>query len=1086
MRLWADDPPPGAVFAPTPAPPMSIPSTPVGRVRQIEAQAADLVLKAGAAVEGARWLEALDLASQALAADPSLTEAAALVGTARQHLGSVSAAGAELRQVTVLAIDMVGSTRVAARVGPEAMRRLMLDLYEVCAEAVARYEGRVTKYSGDGVLAQFGHPVAHDDDARRAVLAAIAVIEEVRRLTPEWQSEIGEQLEVRGGIDSGLAAVGPMDTSPFSPEEIAGDPPNVASRVQHTADPMTVRVTDDTHKLIEGWFETRAVGVVELRNYPRPLRLHDVLGPTEAETRLEAHVRARPSLVNRVEELATLRDAWNTVAATGTRQVVSITGEAGIGKSRLVEHMLGTAVATGAAHVTFACSQLHRESPLRPVIRALTRFFRVFPHEGGSDELWLDAIRTRVHQLPNLSASVEQAVPIYGWLLGIRSAVDMEPEQLRRRSFEAIIDLLEAMATSSILVLSVEDADWADPSTAELLSLLLSRPPTPMLAMLTSRTPVSWLEHPDQLLELGTLAPRHTADLVRSLAPDLDDAVVNRLADRSDGVPFFAEELARSAGEAEHGALAETFELTAFLSARLDELGPQLKQLTGHIAIAGQEIRIDVLESFVGIPRERLDPLVSELLDRRVLVRFIGPTGETVRFRHGLVRNVAYGSLLERRRAELHGQIAQMLAQLPTGLAEPEDIANHHSLAGDQASAAPRWLEAARRAAASGASAEAAELYRRSLSALDQLVSGPERSRLELEAQLGLGSVLSGLEGYTSSDARAAFERAVTLAEGLEDTVAIMPALWGAWAYWLVLGEHSVAAALADRCARIAAEQSNEAAKLAAAAINGYQLLYIGQFRRAVAELEQTGLLGDVEPPDAFPHDPALVGVATGAVARWFLGDTELSRELARQTQARMEALVPSHRRTPLTQSFVGCVLAWHAELDGEPDRAIALAERAAAIASERGYPVWLAAATMHRCIGLCSLGRYDEAVPTLAQLMAVWRAAGQDATGRQLHPVLMTPYFAGRLAEAQLAIGEVEQATRALDRILADTAANGERFWDVELLRLRATAARLRQPGSREAQIDLAAARHLGGEQHALGLLARLDRDQQEATWSH
>ena len=952
-------------------------------MRQTEEHAGDLVFKAKAAVAGARWLEALDLASQALAADPSLTDAAVLVGTARQHLGSVSAASAELRQVSVLAIDMVGSTRVAARVGPEAMRRLMLDLYEACAEAVARYEGRVIKYSGDGVLAQFGHPVAHDDDARRAVLAAIALIDEVGQRAGPWRAEIGETLEVRAGIDSGMAAVGPMDTSPFSPEEIAGDPPNVASRVQHTAEPMTVRVTDNTHKLIEGWFETRPVGAVELRNYPRPVTLHQVLGPTEAETRLEADVRGRPSLVNRVQELAALRSAWNTVAGGGGRQVVTITGEAGIGKSRLVEHMLGTAVATGAVHMTFACSQLHRESPLRPVVRALTRFFRVFPHEGGSDELWLDAIRTRLQQLPNLSESVGQVVPIYGWLLGIRSAVDMEPEQLRRRSFEAIIDLLEAMAASSILVLSVEDADWADPSTAELLSLLFGRPSTPILAMLTSRRPVSWLAHTDQLLELGTLQPRDAADLVRSVGPDLDDAVVNRLAGRSDGVPFFAEELARSAGEAERGALAETFELTAFLSARLDELGPQLKQLTGHIAIAGVEIRVDVLESFVGIPRENLEPLVSELLARRVLVRVVGPTGDTLRFRHGLVRTVAYGSLLERRRAELHGQIAQMLAQLPAGLAEPEDIANHHSLAGDQASAAPRWLEAARRAAASGAGAEAAKLYRRSLAALDQLVSGPERSRLELETQLGLGGVLSGLEGYTSPDARAAFERAVTLAEGLEDTVAIMPALWGAWAYWLVLGEHSVAAGLADRCARIAAEQSNEGAMLAAAAINGYQLLYIGQFGRAVAELEQTRLLSDLEPPEAFPHDPALVGVATGAVARWFLGETELSRELARQTQARMEALPSSHRRTPLTQSFVGCVLAWHAELDGEPDRAIALAERAAAIATERGYPVWLAAATMHRCIGLCSLRRYDEAVPVLAQLVAALAVgrAGRDRT---------------------------------------------------------------------------------------------------------
>jgi class 3 adenylate cyclase/tetratricopeptide (TPR) repeat protein len=1047
--------------------------------------AGDLISRAQEAVSTARWLDALDLASQALAADPSQSEAAVIVGTARQHLGTVSAAGAELRQLTVVAVDMVQSTRVAARIGPEAMRRLMLDLYEICAEAVVRFEGRVTKYSGDGVLAQFGHPVAHEDDARRAVLSAFAMLEAVSSRSEHWQAEIGEQVQLRAGIDSGVAAVGPMDTSPFSPEEIAGDPPNVATRVQSTAEPMTIRVTNDTNQLIEGWFDTRPVGIVDLRNYPRPIALHEVLGPTEAETRLEAHVRARPSLINRRDELIALRGAWSQVVAAGTRQVVSITGEPGIGKSRLVEHMLGTAVASGALHMTFACSQLHRESPLRPVIRALTRFFRVFPHEGGSEALWLDAVSTRLRQLPHLSGSAEEAVPIFGWLLGIRSAVDLAPEELRRRSFEVIIDLLEAMALNSLLVLSVEDADCADPSTAELLSALLCRPPTPMLVMLTSRLDIPWLESTDQELDLEPLRGGDAAALVRSVAPDLSDSVIKRLAERSDGVPFFAEELARSAGESQRGALAETFELSGFLSARLDELGPQLKQLVGQIAVAGQEIRIDVLESFVELPRDLLDPLVDELLDRRVLVRISHPTGDALRFRHGLIRNVAYGSLLARRRSELHGRIAGMLTALPLGLATPEDVANHHSLAGDQASAAPRWLDAARRATAAGAGAEAAELYRRALSALDQLAPGPERNRLELDAQLGLGSLLSGVQGYTSSDARAAFERAVTLAEGLEETVAVLPALWGAWAYWLVLGEHSVAAGLAERCVRIAGEERNEAARLLAGAINGYQLLYIGKFKRAMSELEMTGTLTRVEPPEAFPHDPALVGMATAAAVRWFLGEPELARRAAEDARARVRELDPENRRTPLTQSFVGCVLAWHAELDGQHEAAASLAEEAAAIATERGYPVWEAAATMHRCISLCSLGRYDEALPMLTALVAAWRMAGQDTRGRQLHPVLMTPYFAGRLAEAQLATGQIDTAVRELDRILGDTAANGERFWDVELLRLRAMAAQLRAPESPEAQLDLAAARHLAEEQHSRSLLDRLDQHSEQATWS-
>jgi class 3 adenylate cyclase/tetratricopeptide (TPR) repeat protein len=1050
-----------------------------GTVRETGQQVRELITRAQDAVAGARWLEALDFASQALAADPHQSEAAVLVGTARQRLGAIGAPTAELRQVSVLAIDMERSTAIAAQVGPEKMRELMMAVYEACAEAVARYEGRVTKYSGDGVLAQFGHPIAHEDDARRAVLAAMAVLEHIDDNSPHWEAQYGTPVQIRAGIDSGVAAVGPVDASPWSPEELAGDPPNVATRVQNTADPMTIRVTDATHKLIEGWFETERVGEVELRNYPRPIGLHVVVRPTDAETRLEARVRARPSLVNRDEELAVMRAAWNRVAG-GDRQLLSITGEAGIGKSRLVEHIVATAVATGAAQLTLACTQLHRESPLRPVARALSRFFRVFPQEGGSDALWLDAIRTRLEQLPGLRLPADRLVPIYGWLLGIRSAVDLEPEELRRQSFGAVIDLLEAMAKSSTLVLAIEDADTADPSTVALIRALLDRPALPMLVMLTSREGVAWLEAPDHTVELSTLHTVDAAELVRSLAPDLEPDAVDRLAQRSDGVPFFAEELALAAGEAPlTGALAETFELSGFLAARIDELGPDLKHLVGLIAVAGQEIRLDVLERVAQLPSTELGRRVGQLLESRVVVRGGAALGGgVVRFRHGLMRSVAYGTLLETRRAELHGRIAEVLSELPAGVAAPEDLANHFELAGQRDRAAPRWLEAGQLASAAGAYTEATELFAHCLRALATLPTGPEVLRMELEAQLGQGTALSAIAGYTSQEARSAFERSVTLAERLENTIAIMPALWGAWAYWFVLGEHGVASALAERCVRISTEAPHQVGlRLLAAAINGYQLLYTGDFERALSELDWTTRLSDVAPPDVFPHDPVTVGVASRAVVLWFLGQEEAARTLAIDARERVQALDPEARRTALTQTFALSLLAWLAELDGDPYTAIEVAEQAAGIATEHSYPTWVAAATMHRSIALCSLERYDEGLPTLAAVLAGWRTAGQDSSGRQLHPVLMTPYFAGRLAEAQLATGAVEEASSELDRLLTDTRSNGERFWDVELLRLRACAAERMGAPREEVSTHMEAARRLAEEQHANGLLLRLTR---------
>ena len=1050
-------------------------------VRESARQVGDLIARAQAAVASSRWLEALDFASQALAVDPALTEAAVLVGTARQRLGTVSAAGAELRQVTVIAVDMARSTAIAARLGPESMRELMLALYELCAEAVVRYEGRVTKYSGDGVLAQFGHPVGHEDDARRAVMAAFGILEGVELRAPRWEAAHGEQVHVRIGIDSGLAAVGPMFDTPWSPEEIAGDPPNVATRVQSTAEPMTIRVTDATQRLIQGWFETTPIGEVELRNYPRPVGLHRVTQPTEADTRLEANARPRPLLVNRERELGVMRSAWNHVAASGQRRVVSIVGEGGIGKSRLAEHMLATAVASGASHVTLACSAVHRDSPLRPVARAVSRIFRVFPREGGNQELWVDAIHRRLEQLPGRTVPTEEAVPIISWLLGIRGALDLEPDELRRRAFDVLLDLFSAMASGPLVVLSVEDVDNADPSTIEFLTELLTRENLTMLVILTGRRVVSALAEPDDLLELTGLHSDHAKALARLVGPGLEDAAIEQIVARSDGVPFFTEELARAAAQSDGGALAETVELSGFLTARLDELDPELKHVLRPIAIAGGELALDVLREMTELSQQRLDQLVSELHHRRVVVRTSAPTGDGVRFRHSLMRHAAYENILEARKTALHLRLATLMADSTPVTFPPEDVAAQFELGGDRPSAVPLWLEAAEHAAAGGASTEAAELFRRCLAALDALPPGPKRAGLELSAQLGLGTIITVVEGYTSVTARAAFERAVTLAQSLEDDVAVLPALWGAWAYWFVLGEHAVATPLTVRCVRIAEEQPHRPElRLLASAINGYHMLYLGDLETANAELEWTTRLHGVKPPEVFPHDPVVVGIASRAVVLWLRGEKAGSTVLAADALEQLHGLDPTGRRTGLTQCFVGCLLAWRAELDGDSQAAIELADQTIAIATERGYPTWIAAAMMHRSISLCSQGRFEEGLPTLGAVVAGWRTAGQAPTGRQLHPVLMTPYFAGRLAEAQLATGEPEAAIAELDRILRDSARNGERFWDVELLRVRAEARRARGDSDALVRADLDAARALAEQQRAVGLLERLTPEEE------
>jgi class 3 adenylate cyclase/tetratricopeptide (TPR) repeat protein len=1046
-----------------------------GDYRAIGERVAELISLAEAAGASARWLDALDYASQALAEDPSQTAAAAMVGTARRRLGAISGARGELRQVTVVAVDMHRSTAIAAQVGPELMRELMLEVYEVCIDAVARYEGHVTKYLGDGILGQFGYPIAHEDDARRAVLASLEVLDAVAARAAEWEARFGAPVTVRIGIDSGVVAVGPVDASPWSSEDIAGDPPNIASRVQATAERMTVRVTDATKALVQGWFETVPVGPVDLRNYPEPVGLHRVIGPTRAETRLEARGGARPPLLGREAELAALRTAWSHVVATGERRVMSLTGEAGIGKSRLVEHLIATATASGGAHVTFACSRLHQDSALRPVARAVARFFSLSPRERDSDALALDAIRRQLEQLANRRVATEDAVPIYGWLLGLRSAVDLEPIQLRWKTFDAVIDLLEAMSIGTPLVLCADDVDTADPSTVELLRILLARPATPMLIVLAGRGSIPDLTDAGELLELASLAGDDAAALVRAVAPRADDDTVRRLVEGSGGVPYFLEEQARAAQESPDGAVAAPLELSVFLSARLDELGSRCKSLLGEIAVAGEGIRLDVLSKMTQVPAGEVDVLLDELCRRRVLVREWRRTGEIVRFRHGLMREAAIDGLLAVHRAELHRQLAALLAQTP-GAARPEDLAHHYEAGGDPEHAARCWLEAGRVAAGTGASTEAITLFRRSLSALDDLPEGAERTTLELDVQLGLGTAASALEGYTSPNARAAFERAVALGERLGDTATIFPALWGTSSYWFVLGEHRLDHGLVERLVRIAEEQQDPRFRFEAAFVAGYRNLHLGDLARARDELERATQHLGLEPIASLPEDSGIVSRSTLSIVLWLLGEPARSAEAASEALRLVDALDPTARRAALTTCWVHSTLAWRAELAGDSQLAVTLAERSAGIAADRHFLTWLGAATLHRSIALCRLGRFEEGLPILTAMVDAWRAAGRDATGRQLHPMLMSPYFAGRLAEAWLATGDVDGAARLVDELLAETARSGERFWDAALLKLRAAAASALGAAPDAVRADLDAARALARDQGALALADALE----------
>lgn len=1027
-----------------------------------------IMRRARDAASASRWDSVLDLAAQAMAIDPATAGAGELIGEARRRLALVGDNPGQLRQLTVMFADLENSTGLAAAIGAERFRRLMLELYALAVDAVTRYDGRVAKYLGDGVLAHFGHPRAHDDDARRAVLAGLAFVDAVRAAGDGWKATYGRSVAVAAGIATGTVAIGPVAGAPWYADDVFGDAPNIASRVQSSAAPMTVRIEQATFDLVEGWFEVEELGPATLRNFPRPVELYRVLAPTDAETRSEARRRPAAPVVGRSHELAVLRQSWFEATRGGARTVVAITGDGGLGKSRLLESTVGLVSADGGAHVTLPCSAIHSATPLHPVRVALRRFFRA---ADGTQATTVDDLLARLGELEHGGFDRPHAAAVFARLLELDGGIDLPPDELRRAAFDAVTQLVDAVAADQPLLLSIDDMDLADPSTTALLEHFLEHGRNPVLVLATGRR-ADLLEVADRRLQLSALEPAESSALVRSLAPGIDGAGIERIVALGAGVPLFLEELTRRRVADPDARLDTMVHLTGFLTARLDELPAEARRLLETIAVLGEEAPIEAVWAMAGDDHDATRRALKELDERRVVVLRPDATSATVRIRHGLLQQVAYDSLVQDRKRDLHRRAAVALASVDA--IDPTSIARHHQLAGDSADAARAWLEAGGRSAATAANEEALELFNRGLAAVGQLPPGTEAATLELALRFGVGTVEATVHGYTAPLARAAFERAAELGETLGSAPHLFPATWGGWTYWYVLGEHAMAGDLAERCLQLALDNPEEPRlRWEAGAVMGYQRFAAGAFAEAADELAVAVRHIGTEPLADFPQDPGIVCHSLLAVARWFTGDAEASRAEAVAAQAEAAGLDPATRRAAFSQAWVGCNLAYRAELDGDHEQALALAGAAAVVAGERGYLSWLSAAMLHTAIAQCSLGDLEQGLPMLEAMVTAWRSVGTDADGNQLHPVLMTPYFAGRLAEFRLVAGNQEGARSLVDELLRSTATSGERFWDAELLRTRAMV-RAAADDRTGAVADLEAAVALAREQGSPPLQAR------------
>lgn len=951
--------------------------------------------------------------------------------------GAPPAAGAEdaeRRQITVLFCDLVDSTPLSERLDPEDLRDIVRAYQDACAEAIVRFDGYIAQYLGDGILAYFGYPHAHEDDAQRAIRTALASVDAVRALSARLPA--GTDLAVRVGIHTGLVVVGEVGVGDRHEQVAFGETPNIAARLQNLAEPNTIVISADTHRITRGYFDTRPLGLHTVKGISRPIAVFRVERQTGVHGRLDVPGRLTP-LVGRTTEVELLRLRWEQ-ARRGAGQAVLIGGEAGIGKSRLVRVARDAIAGRAALRIELQCSAYHQHSALYPVIAHLERVLRFDAHDTPEAKL---AKLAAVLSADGLS----ELAPLVTALLSLPHPLGypeltLTPDLQRRRTFDGLAAWLLATARRQPTLVIIEDLQWADPSTLELVGAMVEQTAkVPILALLTFRPDFSppWRAETHVLrLDLGRLGGEQIADLAAAVSGgrSLPAEVLDQVVTRTDGVPLFVEELIRAVLESDEVLVNDGHDgrsgmlpppgipatLQELLMARIDRL-ESARELAQLAAALGREFDLDLLRAVAAMDEGTLQRGLTRLVEEDLLRVDGAPPRLRYRFRHALLQEAAYQSLLRRRRRDYHARIATALEQhFPEVAAtQPEIVAHHYTEAGNIERAIAGWQQASRRAVGRSAYQEGARHLARALELLGLLPETPDRAGQELALEAALGNVLMATKGYGATEVGQAFARARELSRQVAATPRLFDVLSGLWTFHNMRGDHREAHELALECLDLAERAGEPRMLLWADLFVGQTLMFLGEYARARAHLERAHARYDPERHRprrlAATPDPAVVALQMLAHVLEHLG--YLDQALARAHAAREIAGGLSHVHS-LVMSNVA--LAQLLAERGEEDAALAAADQAAALARDEGLAQYVGAAAMVRGWALVRQGRAGAGAAMLREGLDAWRATGAEN---------IVPYWLGRLATAHGALGQIDAGLAAIEEALTIAARTGEGY---------------------------------------------------------
>jgi serine/threonine protein kinase/class 3 adenylate cyclase/predicted ATPase len=931
----------------------------------------------------------------------------------------------ERRQLTVLCCGLAKMAELQDSLEAEAMLELLQSYHRRCDEIVRGRGGQVVHYPSDGLLAYFGHPVAREDDARRAVDAALAIVDAVAALDGRAaQIAVHSGLVAVSGADAELALAGPMLTA--------------AARLQAGAPPGRVLVSDAALRLVEGFFGHESVDAVDQPG-ARGLRAAVVTGRTTARSRLEGATAEHLSpFVGRGQELELLVSSWRA-AASGKGQAVLLTGEAGMGKSRLAL-ALRSRLGGDARWLEGRSSPETETTALSPLVEIAAA---VFGAEDGStdEERVLERIRRRAEAL-DLGPS---ALPILAKLLGLQSAppIALAPPRLRQETVGTLLHLVLGLAEEQPAVVHIEDLHWADPSTLELLGMLVPQVRgSACLLLLTARPDVKekWPAAAQLTqLHLAPLADEDAAELVRRIAgAAATGELVQDLVRRTDGVPLFVEELTKSMVEAPDRAPVSTASpgsrragqvpstLHDSLMARLDHLG-DAKQVAQLAAVVGRRFDRELIGAVAGLDDAVLDAALDRLVEAELVFRRGLGTRARYTFKHALVRDAAYQSLLVRTRREMHARIANALGERPG--TPPEIVARHLEGAGDLERAVGMWLAAAQRALEASAFAEAVSHVHRGLALVQQIPASPQRDAAELGLQVTLGVPMMLMRGFAAPEVEAIYGRAHTLCQSATEAPQMFPAFWGLWIYYHVRGQYPRAQQHGATLLRLGQTYGDDAMLLGAHQALGASLLLRGQLRWAEGHFEAA--LG-IYRADAHKHLAFLFGQDTAVFCgahmswiHWLRGDGDRARATMNEAMDHAAALAQ-----PSSRGFAAHFAAALACMMGEVDSALAHASELSRLSQEQGMPHWEACARIDRGWAVAMAGD-----PTAGAASIRDGIGALMATGSQ---VAMTQYLAA-LSSALLAAGRLDEMSQILDEAKSFTAMSDEHFFEPTMWGLEA-----------------------------------------------